>query len=157
MRQYGKNTDFLVLVTLCLFVNLLRKIIVSVILSLVFNFAERVTLKGYAMEEKRRNKRTAMNSKLLMKHLGGDDHTEVDIEILDLSKGGVGFKAKEELKMGEVYEAHLRIWTKEVIHAFLQIVRIKETETGYVYGAVFIGLTETDAARIEVYQTINDN
>lgn len=110
------------------------------------------------MEEKRRNKRTAMNSQLLMKHLGGEDHTEVDIEIVDLSKGGVGFKAKESLQMGEVYEAQLIIWTKEVIHAFLQIVRInKATETEYIYGAVFIGLTEIDAARIEVYQTINDS
>lgn len=112
--------------------------------------------KGHTMEERRRNKRTAMNSKLLIKRLdGAEKPVEVGIEILDVSKSGVGFKAEQLLKIGEVYESYLTIWTKEVLHAFLQIVRIELKEEEYVYGAVFIGMPEMDASRIEIYQTVH--
>lgn len=113
--------------------------------------------KGYNMEERRKSKRTGMDSKLLIKRLDGNDHTEVDIEIVDVSKTGVGFIAKHPLQIGEVYESYLTIWTKEVLHAFLRIVRIDTKGPDYVYGAVFIGMSETDAARIAVYQTINED
>ncbi len=109
------------------------------------------------MEERRKNKRTVMNSRLLIKRLDNEEkHIEVDIEILDVSKSGVGFKADQLLKIGEVYESYLTIWTKEVLHAFLQIVRIELQGEDYVYGAVFIGMPEMDASRIEIYQTLHN-
>lgn len=98
-----------------------------------------------------------MNSRLLIKRLDNEEkHIEVDIEILDVSKSGVGFKADQLLKIGEVYESYLTIWTKEVLHAFLQIVRIELQGEDYVYGAVFIGMPEMDASRIEIYQTLHN-
>lgn len=112
--------------------------------------------KGYDMEERRKNKRTALASKLLIKRLDGNDHTEVDIEIMDVSKTGIGFIAKQPLQIGEVYESYLTIWTKEVLHAFLQIVRIELKGSDYIYGAVFIGMPEMDASRIAVYQTLHE-
>ena len=61
------------------------------------------------------------------------------------------------LEMGAVYESYLTLWTKDVLHAFLEIVRIDPGENGmYVYGAIFIGMTEIDASRIETYATIED-
>lgn len=108
------------------------------------------------MEERRKSKRSTLNSKLIIKRLDGVSHTEVGIEVTDVSKTGVGFVAKQPLNIGEVYESYLTIWTKEVLHAFLQIVRIELKGNEYAYGAVFIGMPEMDAARIEVYQTINE-
>lgn len=108
------------------------------------------------MEERRKSKRTTMDSKLMIKRLDGDSHTEIDIEVTDVSKTGVGFIAGQPLQIGEVYEAYLTIWTKEVLHAFLQIVRIELKGAEYSYGAVFIGMPEMDASRIEVYQTVNE-
>ncbi|MBR1854450.1 MAG: PilZ domain-containing protein [Lachnospiraceae bacterium] len=108
------------------------------------------------MEERRKNKRTSMDSKLMIKRLDGESHTEIDIEVTDVSKTGVGFVADQPLQIGEVYEAYLTIWTKEVLHAFLQIVRIELKGAEYSYGAVFIGMPEMDASRIEVYQTVNE-
>ena len=97
-----------------------------------------------------------MDSKLMIKRLDGESHTEIDIEVTDVSKTGVGFVAEHPLQIGEVYEAYLTIWTKEVLHAFLQIVRIELKGAEYSYGAVFIGMPEMDASRIEVYQTVNE-
>lgn len=108
------------------------------------------------MEERRRSKRTELHSVLVIKRLGSQDEQEVTIEINDISKTGVGFVCEEPLAIGNVYESYLTIWTKEVLHAFLRIVRIEMIDGEFHYGAVFIGMPEMDAARIEVYQTIND-
>lgn len=108
------------------------------------------------MEERRKNSRMDLKSRLVMKRL--DDPTrgqDVAIEVTDVSKSGVGFKCTEILTIGAVYESFLTIWTKEVLHAFLEIVRIEKKEDGpFDYGAIFIGMPEMDAARIETYHTI---
>lgn len=108
------------------------------------------------MEERRKSKRTQLNSKLVISRLDGNNNQEVDIEILDVSRSGVGFSCDTPLHIGEVYESFLTIWTKEVIHAFLQIVRIEMKGSLFIYGASFVGMPEMDASRIEVYQTIHD-
>lgn len=72
------------------------------------------------MEERRRSKRTEMNSTLMVKRLDQGDMQEVSIDIVDVSPNGVGFLCKEVLSIGAVYESKLRIWTQEVLHAFLQ-------------------------------------
>lgn len=106
-------------------------------------------------QDRRKNRRTDMPSKLVIKRLDGNAGNEVSINISDISKTGIGFECKEALQIGEVYEAYLTIWTKEVIHSFLQIVRIELVEDGgYGYGAIFIGMPEMDISRIEVYQTV---
>ncbi len=108
--------------------------------------------------ERRKNKRSSLSSKLVIKKLdeGGSDR-QVSIDIVDVSKTGIGFTCTEPLQIGEVYESYLTIWTKEVIHAFLQIVRIELQTDIFSYGAIFIGMPEMDSARIEVYQTINES
>lgn len=107
------------------------------------------------MDERRKSKRTGMASRLVIKRLDDGKSNEVAINIIDVSKSGIGFECTESLTVGEVYESYLTIWTKEVLHAFLQIVRIDMNEDIYSYGAVFIGMSEMDSARIEVYQTVN--
>lgn len=93
-----------------------------------------------------------------MKRLDGNStDEEIDIEIVDVSKSGVGFVTNKQLTIGAVYESFLQIWTKEVIHAFLLIARIELRDDTYFYGASFVGMPEMDAQRIEVYQTINES
>ncbi len=108
------------------------------------------------MAERRKNKRTDMPSKIVIKRIDGNVNKEVSINIMDVSKSGIGFECGESLQIGEVYEAYLTIWTQEVLHAFLQIVRIELRPGGYAYGAVFIGMGETDSSRIETYQTVSE-
>ncbi|MCM1305497.1 MAG: PilZ domain-containing protein [Lachnospiraceae bacterium] len=92
----------------------------------------------------------------MIKRLDGGEDRQVTIEVTDVSKSGIGFECKEQLQVGEVYESFLTIWTKEVIHAILRIVRIELKEQMYSYGAVFVGMPDTESARIEVYQTVED-
>ncbi len=108
------------------------------------------------MEERRKNKRMELVSTLTVKRLDGSEMSDVDIEIIDVSKTGVGFSCNVPLEIGAVYESNLRIWTQEVLHAFLEIVRIEKQGNTYIYGAIFIGMPEMDASRIETYETVKD-
>lgn len=108
-------------------------------------------------QERRKSKRIELESRLIIKRLnGGGEAEQVAIQVVDVSKAGLGFNCTLPLEIGAVYEAYLTIWTKEVIHAFVEIVRIEKTEETFKYGGIFIGMPEMDAARIEIYDTINN-
>ena len=103
------------------------------------------------MQERRKNQRIELEGKLVVKRMDQGGRSEIN----DCSKTGVGFTCMERLDMGAVYEAFLTIWTKEVLHVFLEIVRVENKQNGYFeYGAIFIGMSEMDASRIETYGTI---
>lgn len=107
------------------------------------------------MDERRRNLRTELHAELLIKRLDrGVGEKKVEIQVCDVSKTGIGFKSAEELEKGSVYECFLTIWTKEVIRCFIEVVRSEKREDGYRYGGTFVGMTEMDAYRIQVYQTV---
>ena len=74
----------------------------------------------------------------------------------NVSKTGIGFFSEELLEIGAVYESYLTIWTKEVIHAFIEIVRIEKVEEGFQYGGLFIGMPEIDLQRIGVYNVVSE-
>ena len=108
------------------------------------------------MDERRKNKRSNLSSRLVIKRLDAGTVEEVSIEVLDVSKNGIGFTCIEKLEIGAVYEGYLTIWTKEVLHAFIEIVRIEKKGNIFEYGAIFIGMPEMESTRIEVYQSFND-
>jgi len=109
------------------------------------------------MQERRKNRRIELNSHLIIKSLD-EEMREVGIEISDVSKTGVGFISTEKLNIGTVYEAYLRIWTQEVLHAFLEIIRIEKDEedsTLFCYGSTFVGMPELDASKISIYDVVS--
>ncbi len=108
------------------------------------------------MNERRKTQRSELSSRLIIKQINGDGTDEVAIQVEDVSKTGIGFTSIEALTIGAVYEGYLTIWTKEVLHAFIEIVRIEKKGDVFEYGAIFIGMPEMEAARIEVYQTVNN-
>ena len=117
--------------------------------------------KAYGLERARLSGIKAewiKDNDLIIKRLDNADlpAEEVAIEVIDVSKTGVGFNCTVPLEIGAVYEAHLTLWTKEVIHAFIEIVRIIKEDDTFKYGGIFIGMPEMDAARIMVYDTVNE-
>ena len=76
------------------------------------------------------NRLCTTSAKLLIKnmHDTSDKPEEIEIEVLDVSKTGVGFICNTPLTIGAVYETLLKIWNDDEIHAFLKIVRIEQTE-----------------------------
>ena len=110
------------------------------------------------MDERRKSRRIELESKLIIKRLSGEPQSEeVSIDIIDVSKTGIGFQCIKPLEIGAVYEAYITIWTKEVIHAFIEIVRIVKEKDTFLYGGIFIGMSEMDTARIAIYDTVISN
>lgn len=105
--------------------------------------------------EERRARRIDLESTLMVKRIDNGMDEDITISIQDISKSGIGFVCKEELELDAVYESYITIWTKEVIHTLLKIVRKVEKEEGCLYGAIFMGLSDVDTFRIEVYDMID--
>jgi hypothetical protein len=91
-----------------------------------------------------------------MKRLDKEQFVKTNIHVVDISRSGLGFFCDEPLLIGSVYEAVLNIWSGEKLHCFLRITRVNITTDSNYYGALFIGMTETDAARIDIFQTLFD-
>lgn len=109
------------------------------------------------MSEKRRSKRSELTSKLMMNRIdSAESGREVEIDVQNVSKTGIGFSCDSLLEIGAVYEGFLRIWTKEIIHAFIEVVRIEKKDNTFSYGGLFVGMPESESCRISVYQTINE-
>lgn len=113
------------------------------------------------MEEKRRSKRLELKVDLQMERLDeGDGVTLIKyarVNVTDLSRGGIGFQSKQELTVHSYYNAKIQIWTKEVIDAVIEIIRRSDNPDGTIsYGGDFIGMTDADALKIDIYQMFSE-
>ena len=111
------------------------------------------------MEEKRKHKRLDIDVSVQLERLDEDGVTTLKychVDVKDISRSGIGFTSKVELANHTYYDTKIQIWTKEVVDAVIEIVRCEEKEGVYHYGAVFIGMTDTDALKIDIYQIFND-
>ena len=111
------------------------------------------------MEEKRKHKRLDLDVSIQLERLDEEGVTTlkyIHVDVTDISRSGIGFTATQELETGTYYDTKIQIWTKEVVDAVIEIVRRKDEEGAYQYGAVFIGMTDTDALKIDIYQIFND-
>lgn len=109
------------------------------------------------MQEKRRAKRMDLQATILLRRIGeSSSRGVVTIEVLDLSQTGIGFICDSDLQIGTTYESDIIIWTGDVIHAFIEIVRKDAAEGGGIYGGIFIGMPESDWCRIRVYETYQE-
>ncbi len=103
------------------------------------------------MEEKRRSRRIVLDAFIVMQRIDSGKDDIVPVEVFDLSKTGIGFKCDRVLEINSVYETELTIWTKEIIHTFINVTRLDNDGNENVYGATFVGMTEADAGKIAIY------
>lgn len=110
------------------------------------------------MEEKRKDKRLDLDVNVQLERLDEDSVTTlkyVHVDVTDISRSGIGFRSKVALETGTYYDVKIQIWTKEVVDAVIEIIRRTENPDGYAYGGIFIGMTDTDALKIDIYQMFN--
>ena len=112
------------------------------------------------MNEKRRHKRLDLDVSLQLERLDEAGVTTLKyahVEVTDISRSGLGFKSQQELEIGSYYDTKIQIWTKEVVDAVIEIIRCdKQSDGVYKYGCLFIGMTDVDALKIDIYQIFND-
>jgi len=108
-------------------------------------------------DERRKAKRLDLQATLFLRGIGDTKSKGViSIEVLDLSQTGIGFICDEDLEIGTTYQSDIILWTGDIIHAFIEVVRKSDAEGGGIYGGVFIGMPESDWCRIRVYETYQE-
>ena len=103
------------------------------------------------MLEKRKHKRLKMEHALELARLNADgtaDGGVVNADILNISRGGVGFLSRKRLEVGSYYDTRISLVSREMIDAVL--------EKGYYYGGEFIGISDSNAVKIDIYQVFHD-
>lgn len=114
----------------------------------------------FTMNEKRRHKRLELNVDVELERLDQDGVTTlkyIHVDVKDISRSGMGFLANKELKVGSYFDTKVQIWTKEVVNSVIQIVRKEDLDDGrFKYGCVFVGMTDIDALKIDIYQIFNE-
>lgn len=109
-----------------------------------------------ATNERRKERRNDLSIRIKINRLDKNSNEQILVDVLDVSKAGIGFISDTELESGAIYEADITIWTGDTIHAFIEIVRVSAQEGGGIYGGIFVGMPESDWARIRVYETYQD-
>jgi hypothetical protein len=109
--------------------------------------------------EKRRDKRSDLNVSVKMRRCDNHVHKKFTVEVHDLSRNGIGFYSTDAIKSSEYYDAEIVIWTKEAIKVVIKIVRrtVQPGKKYVFFGGEFIGLSENEKFRIDVYQCVKDN
>lgn len=98
------------------------------------------------MEEKRRTKRFPITLKLEISQLFKQDNVKVidldaPIEVIDVSKLGIGFKSKSILPLDYYFNAKLEMGAPDnVLFCVVKIIRISSDGEQNIYGCEFVGM-----------------
>ena len=80
---------------------------------------------------------------------------EIAIHVLDISKGGIGFTAKEDLPLDFYFNAKIDLGNGRQFYSVLKLIRKDEHENGYVYGCEFTGLADILSLYIDEFESDN--
>lgn len=99
------------------------------------------------MDEKRRDKRVEANLKLNVSSIFKQDNVKISnisspIEVINVSRGGIGFISKSILPVGYYFNAELALGGEEnTIFCVVRIIRCTpDANDTFSYGCEFVGM-----------------
>lgn len=85
------------------------------------------------------------------------DDKMIPIEVLDISKKGIGFRTTNDVEINGFYMIHIVFPTKERMDVIVKVVREEIHSDGKkYYGGVFVGISEADMFKIEVFRLFTE-
>lgn len=115
------------------------------------------------MRERRRNHRLSYNAVIDIDQVYNQDQVlkearSFPIEIVDISKGGVGFIAKDDLPLHYYFNAKLDLGNGKQFYSVLKIIRKRVEDGNFVYGCEFTGLADVLSLYIDEFeQEVQEN
>lgn len=109
------------------------------------------------MEEKRRAKRMPIKLSLEISNLYKQDCVRVininaPIEVLNISRSGLGFSSESKLPLGYYFNASINLGTKETLQCVIKIIRSQPIDDKLtMYGCEFVGMAEILSFIFEAY------
>ena len=114
------------------------------------------------MEERRKAKRMPITLSLEILNLYKQDNVQVSnlnapIEVINISKTGIGFLSESVLPLGYYFNANICLGKDETLHCVVQIVRNQPHENKTLYGCEFVGMATILSYIFDEYdQRINE-
>ena len=112
--------------------------------------------------EHRKSKRTGMNVKIKlrtiqMEETTADSNEVIEVDVVNISKDGMGFKAEKILAFNELYDTEIILSNGEKFNSIIKIVRMENTdEPETLYGCHFVGINGADQFKIDIFQILCD-
>jgi len=109
------------------------------------------------MRERRRSHRVSYNAVINIDEVYNQDkiikvNREFPIEIVDISKGGIGFITTEELPLNYYFNAKIDLGNGKLFYSVIKIMRIEDTDKGINYGCEFTGLADILSLYIDEFE-----
>jgi len=105
--------------------------------------------------EQRKDKRIDIDIKILMEPIDGevDGRKAFFADVINVSKSGIGFTTPFRLEENSFYKARLVFQSKESVDTIIETVRHGDMDEPMInYGGKFIGISEKDQFKIEVFR-----
>ncbi len=107
-------------------------------------------------EEKRKQKRYPANIHLTIASLYKQDEEMIEninqqIDIIDISKAGVGFICPSELPLNYYFNAKINFGGKKFFYTVVKIIRVERDDNLYKYGCEFVGLADVLSSVVDDY------
>lgn len=113
------------------------------------------------MEERRKSKRMELNVTLKLnqvetkRDITGLKKDPFEVDVLNISTGGIAFKSKDDLKLDTYYDIHVVLWTKAAFDSVINIVRMEKLDgDSILYGCKFVGLRPSQELEIQIYDAL---
>ncbi|MDO4773092.1 MAG: PilZ domain-containing protein [Bacillota bacterium] len=108
------------------------------------------------MQEKRRQIRYPANIRLTIESLYKQDNQRIDsinedIEIVNISRSGIGFTCAEDMPLDYYFNAKIEIIGDKHFYTVVKLIRKDERENGFYYGSEFVGLADVLSIFVEEY------
>lgn len=109
------------------------------------------------MEDRRKNKRLPMKLELKITSLFRQDNDFIpelneEIDVINISKAGLGFKCKHELPLDFYFDANIKLTGEKHFFCVLKIVRVEKKEEEYFVGCEFVGLADVLSKSVDLYE-----
>ncbi len=111
------------------------------------------------MIERRKAKRMPVTLSLSITNLYKQDNVLVSninapIEVMDISRTGIGFKSESVLPMGYYFNASINLGNKDTLHCVVKIVRSQPLDGRMtMYGSEFVGMADVLSYIFEDYDS----
>ncbi|GMQ57560.1 hypothetical protein AN1V17_19550 [Vallitalea sediminicola] len=111
------------------------------------------------MEERRKYKRLPIKLELEINSLfkQNNDIIKLDnktIEVIDISKNGIGILCRDELPLNYYFNAKIEFDPQRYFYCVLKIIRSNRSGDKYSLGCEFVGLAEFLADKVDEYEEV---
>jgi len=111
------------------------------------------------MKERRRHKRLPIKLELDIDKLFKQDNEIIadlneSIDVVNVSKTGIGFFCKDDLPLDYYFNAKIEFSKSRFFYCVIKIIRKEKVDDKFLFGCEFVGLAEFLSNKVDEYEAL---